>query len=699
MKKINLLIIIILAYSYGSFSQSNKVRPCSVSTAVNFSVSEKKQSLSNKAYSSLIKSGLNTKKEKSIDSNKDNHPLVLKRSKDAIDPVLQDFMGSSMAGKIKEKWEALSTNYKATDCNGAIGPNHYIQTVNLAYAIYDKQGNTVVNPTNLNDFFADVVPDGSEGQGDPVTVYDEQANRWIIAQFGSDFSSKNYIFFALSKTDDPTGAWYKWAFQFTAFPDYFKIGVREDGYYIGINPTYASTRESFVVLEREVMLKGGANPQMVAFERSEFPNIAKLPLPADTDGAFAPAGEPGLFLSLNDDAWGGSDQLWLWELKTDWQKPSNSSLEISQKINVAAFSSEFDSQNGDPSSRNCIIQKGSTTKLDAFSATLMFRVQYRNFGDKQTMLCYHTVNVESNDQAGLRWYELEKTTGAWTIRQQGTYAPDGNSRFLGSIAMNGRNEIALGYSFTGSDDFIGIRFTGQSATEYAKASGIFDVEETIITEGTLPKTSSQKWVDYTNMTIDPTDNHTFWYTNSFVKSTSINGSYIASFEFSELEFTPNFNADNTSPIVNSIVKFTDLSNGNPDTWLWKFSPNTVSFVGGTTENSQHPEVKFLKEGKYTVSLTASQAAETKEVTKNNYINISPTGISSIKNTNIKLYSNKKNIYVDNINEAQVLIFDVTGKELVNEAVKESPYLVEKSGVYIVIVRSKTNVFSGKVMVK
>jgi len=73
----------------------------------------------------------------------------------------------------------------------------------------------------------------------------------------------------------------------------------------------------------------------------------------------------------------------------------------------------------------------------------------------------HTVDI-STTVAGIRWYELRKTSGAWSIYQQGTYAPaDNNSRWMGSIAMDSSGNIALGYSVSGSILYPSIRYTGE----------------------------------------------------------------------------------------------------------------------------------------------------------------------------------------------------------------------------------------------
>ncbi len=161
----------------------------------------------------------------------------------------------------------------------------------------------------------------------------------------------------------------------------------------------------------------------------------------DNDGTYAPANSPGIFLCFNDDAWttGTSDQLWIFELDVDWSTPANSTFSRTRQLNVAAFDSDFGSSNAN------IVQPGTSSEihhLDAVCELIMNKPQYLNFGTHQSIVCCHTVKVGANNHAGIRWYELRNSGSGWSIRQQGTYAPDSHSRWLGSIGMNAQQEIA-----------------------------------------------------------------------------------------------------------------------------------------------------------------------------------------------------------------------------------------------------------------
>lgn len=442
------------------------------------------------------------------------------------DEAWQKIMGSGVSAKAPiVSFDAQNSPSYPPDCNGTAGPNHYMQTVNTTYAIYSKTGALVAGPTNMNLLFGSV-PGSNCNDGDPLIQYDEQADRWLAVEF-SLCGSNDLMLIAVSTTNDPTGAWYQYSFDVADTPDYEKIGIWQDGYYMGTN---TSSGKDIYVFERSAMLTGAASPKMVGFDNTWRPTTIDgfvcVP-PVDNDGAFAPAGSPGLFIAMNDDAiGGGSDQLWIYELAVNWANTAASTFVRAQQINVTAFDSDF-GNNWDN-----IKQLGTTRELDAIPQVIMNVPQYRNFGAYQTLVCCHTVDVDATDHAGIRWYELRKTPPAttWVVRQTGTYAPDAHSRWMGSIMLNASNKIGLGYSISSSTMNPGIRYTGQSAGAYASGSGILDVPEEVIQNGSFSQTSYNRWGDYSLMSIDPTDNETFWFTTEYMGSTSSHKTKVASFK-------------------------------------------------------------------------------------------------------------------------------------------------------------------------
>src|SRR5262249_32664333 len=217
-----------------------------------------------------------------------------------------------------------------------------------------------------------------------------------------------------------------------------------------------------------------------------------------------------------DDSWKYSpDQLQIWGFHADWNAPANSTFTKLQAVTTAPFDSNLCGYGA------CVPQPDTTRKLDTLSDRLMFRLQYRNFGAYATLVTNHTVDVDGADHAGIRWYELRNSGAGWNIHQQGTFAPDADHRWMGSIAMDGGGNIALGYSVAGLSTYLSIRYTGRLATDPA---GTLPQGETTLVDGAGSQTSSNgRWGDYSAMTVDPTDDCTFWYTQEYYAATSVSG--------------------------------------------------------------------------------------------------------------------------------------------------------------------------------
>jgi hypothetical protein len=474
------------------------------------------------------------------------------------------------------------------DPAGDVGPNHYVQAVNCMLQVFSKTGTSLYGPVATSTLWTGFSGNWSgHNDGDAVVMYDEIADRWIISQFAVDCGTypnyTEYELVAVSQTADPTGAYYRYAFKFDYMPDYPKMGVWRDGYYIAANRFNTNNSSSpaigaaIGVLERDKMLAGDPTAQMIYYKAETLGGSGSglgsdcfSMLPGDCDGTFAPAGTPNYFSYVNDDSWGGNDELRIWSLKPDWTTPANSVCSYVTALPVAAFAI-FPSY--------AISQKGVSLKLDDLSDRLMHRMQYRNMGSYESMVTCHTVNSGSNI-AGVRWYEMRKNGSTWSLYQQGTYAfADSKSRWLGSIAMNGSGDIALGYTLSGSSDYPSIYFTGRKAND---PLGNMTVAESPIKVGSASMSGADRWGDYAMMSVDPVDNKTFWHTNQYVGT--YGGSYpwatrIASFVFSNtpiITSLPATNITGTSATLNGTV--------NPNTLAtdYHFSWGTTTAYGNVT---------------------------------------------------------------------------------------------------------------------
>jgi hypothetical protein len=417
------------------------------------------------------------------------------------------------------------------DTSGDVGPNHFVQWVNLSFAVYSKGTATtppalLYGPAAANTLWSGFGgPCETRNDGDPIVRYDHLADRWVMSQlavpnnlFGILLFGPFYECIAVSATPDPLGAYYRYQYSFDKLNDYPKLAVWPDGYYMSINQYTALSLQwagqGVVAFDRAKMLAGQPAAAIYYDLASTDMNLGGM-LPADLDGPAPPAGAPAYFVEMDDDAWGyaPSDQLQLWQFHSDWTTPSQSSFTRVAVLPTAPFDSDMCGN-----ARNCLPQPGTTTTVDAMSDRLLYRLQYRNFGDYEAMVVTHTVDVDGTDHAGLRWYEIRNPGSSPSIYQQGTYAPDSNHRWMGSVALDSAGNLALGFSVTGPSTFPSIRYTGRLATD---PPNVMTLGESDLMVGTGSQTNtSGRWGDYSTMVVDPVDDCTFWYTQEYYAVTS-----------------------------------------------------------------------------------------------------------------------------------------------------------------------------------
>ena len=371
------------------------------------------------------------------------------------DPLLgaQSIAGSGAQPAIVAEFDGIpATGFAPPDMMGAVGRNHYIQMVNVAFAIFDKKGQRLAGPTAINSAWEGFGgPCENENAGDPVTRYDHIADRWIISQFAIE---QNFQCIAVSRGPNPvTDGWFLYAFPTVTAqgtpvtPDYPKLTVWPDGYYMGTQRGFPGGGLDVWVFEREKMLTGQSARQV---QFSVDPPSLFL-MPSDLDGPPPPPGTPNFFIRhVDGKLWGGQDRLELFEFAVNWTNPEQSTFKLATQIPTAAFSAMLC---GDTFSGNCASQPGTTEKLETLPAWIMWRLQYRNFGSRETLVTNHTVNADGQNRAGIRWYELRRQPGgSWTKFQEGTHSPELNPSLHGKYRNGHRGEHRLGIYRVQRDD-------------------------------------------------------------------------------------------------------------------------------------------------------------------------------------------------------------------------------------------------------
>jgi hypothetical protein len=421
------------------------------------------------------------------------------------------------------------------DPDGDVGPNHYVQMVNTAWAVYSKTGTRLLGPASLASIWAGFeVPDCEDNSGDPIVLHDQLADRWILTQFttaGLNVPAGTfYNCVAISTGPDPTGSYYRYAFSTGPnFPDYPKYGVWPNAY-------FATTREfgqvdfagiGVYALERAKMLRG--NPAARAVSVLIGPATGAPAyltgdgwLPSDWDGnRRPPAGSPNYIVGTQDDEgpYGAPfDAINLFQFDVSWGPTPTATFTGPTVLPVAEFDSIYPCDPANP--RQCIPQPDTDVELDILSYRQRptWRLAYRNFGTHESLVTSQSVEARPGI-AGMRWYELRRPGNQPLVYQQGTYAPaDDLNRWMGSIAQDKRGNMALGYSVSSETTYPGIRYTGRLRNDVPNQ---MPQGEGTIVEGSGSQTDpAARWGDYTAMHTDPVDNCTFWYTNQYYAVTS-----------------------------------------------------------------------------------------------------------------------------------------------------------------------------------
>jgi hypothetical protein len=407
------------------------------------------------------------------------------------------------------------------DPSGAAGPNHYVHAVNLVIKIFDKEGNLLTGPSPLSSIWGNGV-----NNGDPIILYDQLADRWFLSQFNT---ATNGLLIAISETSDPTGAYFTYEFPLDSFPDYPHYSVWDNAYFMTANKNSGANTYA---LDRIALLNGDPNPQLIGFNLPGIeanPNTVFSPEPANLLGTAIDANTPGYIVYLQDDGWSPNilnDHLKIWEIELDWFNASNSTIsDVPLELATVPFESTFA-----PFGTGDVNQPGTTQKIDMIGGVISYMTNFRKFDTHNSMIITFNVDVSGTDRSGIRWFELRNTTGTpWTIFQEGTYAPnDGASRFMGSAAIDAKGNIGLAFNIASSTVPVSIRYTGRFKDDPA---GTMTIAETTIVNGSGVQTNTNRFGDYSHLTMDP-DNFTFWHTAEYFSQDNFWTTRIASFSLS-----------------------------------------------------------------------------------------------------------------------------------------------------------------------
>jgi hypothetical protein len=530
------------------------------------------------------------------------HPTIPLKHWDAPDPVIQNSFWQALITTPTipapiHQWRGIFNPCSACsfppDTNGAVGKTQYVEVTSIdALQVFDKlSGTSLLGPISMSSLWSNL--GGvckTRPSGDPVVVYDRLADRWLISQFAtpSGVIHPTDECIGISQTGDATGAWYLYHFHLTnLFVDYMKFGVWPDGYYMSGNMFTNTKPEVWIgpqpfVFNRARMIEGDADATVqtkgiIAGQGGE------TFLPSDLDGILPPEpGNPNHFVEFPQpnvtpqpeaqsrtlDVSGQSTlssptppphTSRIWAYHVDWNQPANSSFTLEASVPVAAFIKLCPT---------CVPQYGTTSRLSSIAGALMFRNAYRRFPDHHESML-NNFSVSANSVAGIRWFELRRALPEnWTLRQQSTYQPDSTWRWMGSIASDNRGNIALGFSASSATIHPQIRYAGRLVTDRL---GMLTGEQHLF-DGTGSQTDTDnRWGDFSDMTVDPVDDCTFYYTNEYYATTTAENwqTRIGYFKFAQCtppakgtgHFIVRFRCDPDAPVSNASVSIDGIAYG------------------------------------------------------------------------------------------------------------------------------------------
>lgn len=393
------------------------------------------------------------------------------------------------------------------DVNGDVGKNYYVEIVNASFfRVFDKTGHPVSNLISTNSIWSQVQQSSA---GDPILLYDQEVDRWFL----TEFPSNNRILIGISHDGDPRGSWDVYTFQTPRFPDFPKYAIWNDSYFMTDNES--GSNAPLYAINRHDLLNG---VDTVRFQRLTVPKLNgvffEVGQPVDWDG-FRPPPEnsPGIVVKLNDDDWGSTDhdRIVVYKINIDWENSTNSHVDITS-IPTAPFDTDGCLQES-TGGFSCIPQPNGQG-IDGGEWIITNKAMYRNFGNHESIVLSFMVDVTGGDVAGIRWIEFRKVVDQdWKLYQEGTVgSDDGLHRFMPSIGMDGQGNIGLAYSISGFDKFPSLRYTGRYSSDPLGQMS-FKEYEFATGSGSL---GSDRFGDYAAMSVDPADDHTFWFSGEYV---------------------------------------------------------------------------------------------------------------------------------------------------------------------------------------
>jgi len=414
---------------------------------------------------------------------------------------------------------------------GAAGPNHVVNVVNSSIEWFTKTG-TNQNRQSLATFFSSLNP--LTHTFDPKVIYDQYADRFVVVTLEvtdiaqGDPANTSRIMVAVSDNSDPNGTWHHHAINSkliadgdTSWADYPGFAVDAQAVYINANMyTFDSLlyRNNFLWIVDKGLGSGGFYDGGSASVTNHEPyNIVGLPQYAITTQpshmfGTAPSGVGAFLVSYSG--------------LTDGTNEFVQIIRVNNPLGATSFNHQFvnvgNIENASVNPLPDAPQLTSPEEIEVNDRRLLHAVWRNN-------LLWATTTILPNsgpdaNQTTAHWWKLSTTNlNAITVADQGNAGGEdiatGTFTFFPSVAVNMNGDMAIGFSASAATTFPGAYYTGRLAGDPAGT-----VQQTATLRAGMDYYyrafggSRNRWGDYSGMSVDPSDDVTFWVFNEYAMS-------------------------------------------------------------------------------------------------------------------------------------------------------------------------------------
>jgi len=414
---------------------------------------------------------------------------------------------------------------------GAAGPNHVVNVVNSSIEWFTKSG-TNQSRQSLQNFFSSLSP--LTHTFDPKVIYDQYADRFVVVALEATDVSKGYsantsrIFLAVSDDSDPNGTWHYHAINSkliadgdSCWADYPGFSVDAQAVYVNVNMyTFDSLlyRDTFLWIVDKGMGNGGlyegGSANATKYEPYNIVGQSQFSLttqPAHMFGT-APTGVGTFLVSYSG--------------LTDNTNEYLQIIRVNNPVGATSFSHQFvnvgNIEHMPLSTFPDAPQLNSAQKIEVNDNRLLHAVWRNNY-----LWSISTILPGSGpdaNQVTAHWWKLNTTNlNAITVADQGNVGGEdiaaGTFTFFPSLAVNVNGDMAIGFSASAPTIYPGAYYTGRLAGDPAG-----QVQQTATLRAGVDYYyrafggTRNRWGDYSGISVDPSDDATFWVFNEYAMS-------------------------------------------------------------------------------------------------------------------------------------------------------------------------------------